>query len=533
MTAENTLQSQTPKVSAWHPLRVRIFRNLLVSNLISDIGTFMQNVGAAWMMVSFGVGPAYVALTQTASALPFFVVAPLAGSVGDVVDRRKLILFTETWMILAALAIALLTVTGTMTPWLLLALTFALSAGAAFESPSWRALLPDLVPKEDLAAASALNGIEFNFARAVGPALAGVVITAAGVAAAFIGNVVSFAGVLIVIALWKRPAPQRSGPPEKLGGAIVAGVRYVRFSPEIKTVMLRQGVSMFFASGLLAILPSVAHSVSKSAAGYGLLLGVFGGGAIVGALFMAPLRARWSIETVVSSGVLVVGSAMIAVGSFHSLGVLAGVMLIAGAAWICFVSLISALMQAITPNWVRARVLAMFLLVFQGSVAAGSAFWGAVGQRIGIQDALRWAGLGAIASVGLTLWFRLPNATIDMSPWVHWRAPALPSDIAPAADEGPVLVTVEYSVSSERQKDFETFIQRYSRVRRRDGASRWEIFRDVENEERYVEVFLVASWAEHLRQHERETRADEELESQVRHCARGDPIVHHLLYASV
>ena len=281
--------SGTPESSFWRPLRVSVFRNLLVANLVSDIGTFMQSVGAAWMMVSFGLGPGYVALTQTASSLPFFLLAPVAGSVGDIVDRRKLVLFTESWMILAALALVLITIAGAMTPWVLLALTFALSAGDAFEAPSWRAILPELVSKEDIAAASALNGIEFNLARAVGPALAGIVIAAAGVAVAFIANAVSFIGVLAVIALWKRPVQTRSVPSEKLWGATIAGIRYLRYSPQIKAVMLRQGVSMFFASALLALLPSVSHNVSKSAAAYGLLLGAFGGGAVIGALSMSPL----------------------------------------------------------------------------------------------------------------------------------------------------------------------------------------------------------------------------------------------------
>jgi len=492
----------------------------------------MQNVGAAWLMVSFGVGPAYVALTQTASSLPFFLLAPVAGSVGDVINRRKLVLFTEIWMILAALAIALLTIGRMMSPWLLLALTFALSAGDAFEAPSWRAILPELVGKDDLAAASALNGIEFNFARAVGPALGGLVIAAAGVATAFVLNVVSFVGVLGVIAGWKRTAPKHAAPREKLAGAIVAVLRYIRFSPEIKAVMVRQGASMFCASGLLALLPSLAHGISRSASGYGFLLGVFGGGAVVGAMLLQPLRSRCSVEAVVSGGVVTVGVAMIAIGTFRTLSTLAPLMLAAGAAWICFVSLISALTQKLTPDWVRARVLAMFLLVFQGSVAAGSAFWGAVAQRIGVQSALHWAGLGAIASVGLALTFRLPNAAADLSPGLHWRIPSMVADIAAGDDPGPVLVTVEYIVPSERQAEFETLIQRYQLIRRRNGASRWEIFRDVESNDRYVEVFLVASWAEHLRQHERQTRADQELESKVRQCSLGEPNVRHLLYAT-
>jgi MFS family permease len=239
--------------SLWRPLRVPIFRNLLAADVISDIGTFMQSVGAAWLMVSLNAGPMYVALTQTASSLPFFLLALPAGSAGDIVDRRKLILFTEAWMVCVAIALAILTIAGLMSPWLLLALTFALSAGDAFETPSWRAVLPELVARDDLEAASALNGIEFNLARAVGPALAGILIATAGVAAAFVANVASFFGVILVVARWKRPIRKRTAPPETLGGATVAAIRYFRHSPKIRALLLRTGVAMFFGSALFAL----------------------------------------------------------------------------------------------------------------------------------------------------------------------------------------------------------------------------------------------------------------------------------------
>src|SRR5215813_11003500 len=227
--------------SLWTPLRSPIFRRLFVADLLSDMGTFMQSVGAAWLMVAFGASATFVALTQTASSLPFFVFALPAGAIGDIVDRRKLILCCEFWMVGVASVLAVATIAGVMSPWLLLALTFALSAGDAFETPTWRAVLPELVGPRDLAAASALNGIEFNFARAVGPALAGVLIAAWGVGAAFLVNVLSFVGVLIVVARWRRLPRPRRVPLETVGGATVAALRYVRYSPELRFVMLRAG----------------------------------------------------------------------------------------------------------------------------------------------------------------------------------------------------------------------------------------------------------------------------------------------------
>jgi MFS family permease len=517
--------------SLLRPLRVPTFRNLLVADVVSDIGTFMQSVGAAWLMVSLGAGPMYVALTQTASSLPFFLLALPAGSAGDIVDRRKLILYTESWMAGIALLLAVLTIAGFMSPWLLLVLTFALSAGDAFETPSWRAILPELVSKDDLEAASALNGIEFNLARAVGPALAGLVIASAGVTAAFVANVLSFFGVILVVARWKRPVRKRTAPPETLAGATVAAVRYVRYSPPVRSILVRVGAVMLFGSALFALLPTLARSVSPSAIGYGFLLGCFGAGAIVGALLLQPARSRWSTEVVVSTGVAILGVAIVMSAGLHRLSTLGPVMLMGGAAWIVFISLISALIQNLAPDWVRARVLAVYILISQGSMAIGSAAWGVVAQRAGIRTALVCAGIGTIGTTALVLFARLPDSTSDLSPWNHWRMPVLVKGDEADLQQGPVLVTVEYIVSPDRQAKFAKEIEKYGRVRRRNGAYRWGIFHDTEVADRYLEIFLVNSWAEHLRQHERQTQADHQLEQALRGCLGGDPKVHHLIYA--
>src|SRR5712691_6857377 len=324
--APESAQPAGGPASLWRPLRTPTFRNLFLADVISDMGTFMQSVGSAWLMVSFGAGPMLVALTQTASTLPFFVFALPAGSLGDIVDRRRLILYTEAWMVVVAVVLTVATIGGFMSPWLLLALTFALSAGDAFETPTWRAILPELVSKDDLAAASALNGIEFNLARAVGPALAGIVIAAAGVATAFVANFVSFFGVILVVARWKRPIRKRSAPPETLTGATIAAIRCVRNSPAILTVVVRTGFVMFFSSALFALLPSVARGVNKTAVGYGVLLGCFGAGAIAGAFVMQWARGRWSTEVVVSAGVIILGLALVTMSTLHQLSTLSPIL---------------------------------------------------------------------------------------------------------------------------------------------------------------------------------------------------------------
>lgn len=512
--------------SIWRPLRLPAFRNLLLANVASDIGTFMQGVGAAWLMLSLNGGPMFVALTQTAAALPFFILALPAGAIGDIYDRRKVILFTEVWMVVAAIALAVVTLAGRMSPGLLLALTFILSAGDALEMPTWRAVLPELVGKDDLPAVAALNGIEFNIARAVGPAMAGLLIAVAGVGATFVVNVVSFFGVIAVVARWRRPAVVRTAPPETITGATVAALRYIRHSPPILVVLLRVGATLFCASGLLALLPSFAHRANHSAIGYGALLGVFGAGAVLSAFSMNFVRAHWSTNRIVSASTAVFGLATAAVGVLHGLMPLAAALLFCGASWIFFVSLFTVQVLNQVPDWVRARSLAVLMLVFQGSFAAGSATWGALAAHYGLNIALLLAGIGATLAAALGIFFRLSDASVDLTPWIHWRMPVVASD---ADRSGPVLVTVEYRVHPDRARQFVLAMRRYGRVRRRDGASRWGVSQDVEVADHYLETFVVSSWAEHVRQHGRAVIADRELETSLQDCLIAAPSVRHLL----
>src|SRR5467141_4591711 len=294
-----------PEWSTWRVLRLPVFRNLLVADLVSDVGTFMQGVGAAWLMVSQGAGPLLVALTQTASAFPFFLLALPAGALGDIFDRRKLILITEVWMFSVAVVLAVLTVLHLITPWPLLLLTLALSIGDALEAPTWRAVLPEVVPQEGLMPAIALNGIEFNLARAIGPALGGFLIAVAGVATAFTLNALSFLGVLWVIARWKRPARQIGTPRETLRGATRAAIRDTRNAPDMLTILGRIVSIMFFASAFWALLPTVAHGLRGNSTLYGLLLTVFGGGAVLGAMVLQRARSFLSSDAMLTVGTTV------------------------------------------------------------------------------------------------------------------------------------------------------------------------------------------------------------------------------------
>jgi MFS family permease len=519
-----------PSISPWHPLRIPIFRNLLVADLVSDIGTFMQTVGAAWLMTSLTNRPSYIALIQTASALPFFLLALPAGSIGDIVDRRKLILGTEIWMFAIAAVLTVVTFTGTMTPWLLLLLTLALSLGDAIEAPSWRAIFPELVRKDDLTPALALNGIEFNLARAVGPGLAGLIIAIAGVATAFLLDALSFLGVISVIFAWKRPSRKSKLPAETLGGASAAAIRYVRFSPGIRTLLLRSGTVIFFASSFWALLPAVAKELSKSVLGYGLLLGFFGVGAVLGAVALQRTRAKFSTETVLSAATAIFGGILFCTALLHNLLILCALMLFGGAAWTLFMSLFNTMIQNLAPDWVRARVMAAYLFVFQGSVAIGSALWGFAAEHTNVRAALLVSGIGIGASLLLQFPLRLPSMAADLSAWNHWANPKIFKE--PAADLGPVLVTVRYVIDPMKAPEFLAEIYRYQRIRRRDGATRWGIFYDTESPNVYLESFLVDSWAEHQRQHDRFTVADHELERRVLQYALEPTTVKHYIHAA-
>jgi MFS family permease len=503
---------------------------LLIADFVSDVGTFLQSVGAAWLMTSLTSSPVYIALIQTASALPFFLLALPAGSIGDIVDRRKLILRTEWWMVAVAVAIAAATVTHTMSPWLLLVLTFFLSAGDAIESPTWRAIFPELVPKDELAPAIALNGIEFNLARAVGPGLAGLIIAVAGVGAAFVLNVFSFFGVIWVVSDWKRPIRESKLPAETLTGATLAALRYVRYSPDVIKLLIRAACLILFASAFWALLPAIARNLSHGSLGYGFMLGSFGVGAVVGAIALQRAQAAFSMEKVISGATIVFALVVFGIAAERILWLLCIFSLFGGAAWTVFMSAFNTLIQKLAPDWVRARVLAVYLLAFQGSMALGSLVWGIIADHTSVSRALMVSSAGVAICVMLPLIARLPRSADSLDVWNHWGKLAAFEE--PEPEDGPVLVTVEYKVDPARETEFLEAMRDYERIRRRDGAFQWGIFYDTATTGIYLETFLVASWAEHERQHDRFTMADRESEERVLKFVREPIAKRHFLYAS-
>jgi MFS family permease len=489
----------------------------------------MQSIGAAWLMTSLTNNPLYIALIQTATALPFFLLALPAGSIGDIFDRRKLILITEIWMFVVAVVLTVVTVFGVMTPWLLLLLTLGLSIGDAVESPSWRAIFPELVKKEDLPAALALNGIEFNLARALGPGLGGFIVAAIGVGAAFAFNAFAFLGVIAVVAKWKRSVRKSTLPLETFRGATSAAIRYVRYSPGIRALLLRSAVLIFFTSSFWALLPTAAKEISNNPITYGFLLGFFGLGAVLGAIVLQRTRSRVSSETLLSVATATFAGVTLGLALLRSPVILCLLMLLGGVSWTAVMSLFNIMVQELAPDWVRARVLAVYLFVFQGSVAVGSTLWGYIALHTNVHRALVFASVGTAGCLSLQFLFRLPSVPADLSTWNHWGK--LTTFAEPDLSQGPVLVTVKYVIDPAKASEFLHQIHQYQRVRRRDGATSWGVFVDTENPNIYIETFKVDTWAEHQRQHDRFTVADRESEDQVLGYAIQPVEIKHFIYA--
>jgi MFS family permease len=518
----------------WTPLQDTFFRALWIAQLVSNIGTWMQSVAAAWMMTTLSPSPVMVALVQTASSIPVFFIGFAAGAVADIIDRRALLILTQVWMLIAAAVLSFLTYSGTTTPFLLLLLTFLLGLGSAFMTPAFQAIFPDLVRKRtELPAAVTLNGVSINIARSLGPALGGIVVALAGPGPVFLLNAISFVGVILVLLRWQQPARWSPLPAERLFGAMRTGFQYARYAKDLKVVLVRTGVFITFASALWALLPLVARfGLGVGADVYGLLLGSIGLGSIIGAASLPTIRRRLSVNKLVTIAEIVFAGATVALGYLPSLPLLILAMVAGGVAWLSLMASFNVMVQTVVPAWVQARALGLYVTVFMGCMAFSSILWGVASDLAGVPVALFIAGAGLVLSIPATM--RAPvkdGVHLDLSPALRWPEPRVV--IEPRTDAGPVLVTVEYRVESPHEPEFLRAMQELGRLRRRDGALDWGLFRDVADPSRFVEFFLTDSWIEHLRQHERITVADLEIEGAVRayHTGEAAPRVHHFVSA--
>jgi MFS family permease len=535
MSKNETVPETASKTSrAGSPLSNPIYRSLWIAALVSNIGTWMHDVGASWVMTSISDSPLMVSLLQTATSLPFLFLALPAGALADVLDRRHLLLFSQTVLFLAAGLISACTFYNVMTAELLLALTLLLGIGNALNMPAWQAIIPELVTRRQLPSAAALSAVSINIGRAIGPAIGGAVIAASSPAVVFALNALSFLAVIFVLFRWKRVAVPTSLPSERILSAMTAGVRYALFANHLQTVLIRTAIFFLFGNALWALLPVIGrHELGMSAAGYGLLLGALGIGAILGALSLPRLRSKFSSDTIVMAASAAWGGLMLFFALAKVTVVLYAAMFIGGFCWISIVSTLNAAAQISVPDWVRGRAVALNLLVFQGSIAIGGVAWGLLAARTGTSTALIVACAGVFVGLSLAAWRRLPQVeNLDLTPSAHWSEP----DIATghAVGDGPALVTVEYQVSQERVSQFVLAFQSLEQARRRDGAYHWGLYQDVEKPSTWIETFVIASWAEHLRQHARVTIDDRKAEAAVRLLLvdGSEPIVRHFVAKS-
>jgi MFS family permease len=521
-------------VNAWSPLRHPAFRALWIAQTVSNVGTWMQTVGAQWLIVSLGGSAFTVSLVQTATTLPTFLVGLVAGALGDIFDRRKIMIGSQAFMLLAAALLGGLTLADQIGVATVLLLTFAIGLGSALLRPSWQAVQPELVESDEIPQAAALNGVSMNMARAVGPAIGGVVVAVANAGAVFIANAVSFLGVIAVLLRWKRPAQESALGAEHLLQAIRTGTRYVRWSPRLRAVLWRTLAFCAFSSALWALLPVIAHRrLGLGSGGYGLLLGAVGVGAIAGAFALPAARRRWSPDGVVVAGTLAFVVASLVLGFVRSVPVVALALVLAGMAWIGVLSLLNASAQVALPAWVRARGMGMYLLVFQGGQAFGSALWGLVATHTSLPTALVAVAGGLLVALAISS-RRHRLATpfeLDLSPSVHWTEPELAVEPAP---DRPVLVRTVYRIAPENHDEFREVMRRLGRSRRRTGAERWSLYQDVADPDRFIENFVVRSWDDHLRQHyERSTKLDASLEQRAHELTvdGSEPETEHMVFA--
>lgn len=522
-----------PAPSVWTPLHQPLFRALWIASTASNIGTWMHDVGAAWLMTSLAPSPLMVALVQTATSLPMFLLALPAGALADIVDRRRLLLLTQAWMMTAALGLGVVTLVGATTPWTLLAFTFLLALGTALNAPAWQAIVPELVARAELPAAVALTSMGFNISRAIGPALGGFVMAATGPAMVFLLNAASFIGIMTVLSRWRRASREATLPAERFFGAMRAGVRYVRHAPALRSVLVRTAAFILSGSALWAILPVVTRAeLGRGSTDYGVLLACIGVGAVAGAAILPHFRRKLSVDWLCTGATVLFSGVTLALAIVRHFSLLCGILLVGGAAWLTLLSSFNTAAQTAVPSWVRARALAVYMLVFSGTMTVGSILWGTMATRLGIQTALIVAAVGLIVGL-LTMWrYRLAvNEGLNLAPSLHWPTPTVM--IEPEPEQGPVLVVVEYRIDPAQVRDFLDAMSLLRLIRRRDGALSWGLYSDPAEPGRYVEHFIVESWIEHLRQHERVTYADRAIEDRARAFHIGDdpPIVSHFTYA--
>lgn len=516
-------------VSALAPFKRRAYFWLWLGVVTASVGMWAQTVGAQWLFVNDPNAATIVTLVQTANTLPMMLLALPAGVLADAFDRRWLMFGVQIYFVTVATLLAILTWQGMMPPALLLAFTFAVGAGQAMMSPTWQSLIPELVPRDEVPAATRLDMVSVNVSRAAGPALAGLIIAAWGVPPVFALNALCGVVLLVVLLAWRRQRTV-SGERERFLPALKAGGRYVRHEPVVRRILVRLAMFVVPACTVWALLPLIAnHELGLGADGYGLLFAALGLGAVAGALGMGPVKRTFSSNLALALSALVFGAALAVVVLVPTIWVALPMLMLCGFGWTATISTIISELQLFLPGWVRARAIGIYLMVFLGSNALASPLWGLLTTRIGLKTTvLVAAAMVALSALGALVVTVPDNAHLDRSPALYWGTPSFVVD--PDPDAGPVVVSIEYEVEPAEQAAFLAAMADMRRSRLRSGASRWGIYRVGERPELFYEQFEVPSWREHQQQHEgRLTAEDQAIEEATFSHIVGSPRTQHLL----
>lgn len=510
-----TVVTTLNELLASSPLRHVIFRRFYIASIAVAMGYTMQATMAAWLMATMTPSALMVALVQTASTAPAIIFGLVAGALSDIVERRWVILATQVLFLVGTIVLALATLFDVMAPWALLFLTFVIGVAFTFYQPAQSASINELVERREVANAVALGAVAMNVSRAIGPAFAGALMAWIGTGSALLGSSVLFVVMIFVVRGWERQPPVLPGIPETLIAGIGSGVRYARHSGPMRAILLRNFSFSICAASMWALLPVIARDqLGLGAGGFGLVFGSFGTGAVISALAIPGQLRKHSLHKIVvaSSLLWIIATALMAATAMVVLAVIAA--FAAGAAWVGVFASLSAGTQSAAPAWVRARAVAMTFVTVQASLAVGSILWGALASWQGIHTALI-----ASAILFLALLAMLRNVRVrlggDKDVLPGDQGPALQIDHEPQPDDGPVLIQIEYRIAAEHRDDFLLAIRKVGPVRRRNGATSWRVFRAIGVEGRYVERYVVESWAEYLRLRARMTMADRAVLSQA------------------
>jgi MFS family permease len=527
MSQTATAKPQSP----WSPLKISTFRWLWLATLVSNTGSWMHEVGAGWLMTTLTTSPVMVALMQTATSLPAFFILLPSGALSDILDRRKYLIGGNVGRLFVAVMLAVLTLAGWINEWSLLGFTLILGINMAMIMPTWQAIIPEVVPRTELQNAISLNTLGMNVSRVIGSLIAGVIIAMSGSGAVFVCNAVSLIFIITVLMRWKRVPPVSTLPPERFLPAVMTGLRYTRHSPALLATIYRSIGFYFFASVMWALLPLIARVLLEGdERTYSYLFAAISIGAI-GSAFMLPKFRSWmNNDQLITVAGLVFAAGMSATALVHNHIVAMLCLCLCGAAWITVMTSAQLSAQTALPNWVRSRGIAVFQMFFMGSLAIGPVVWGGIAEVTDLPTAMLIASGGlALACLFTRRWPVSGNDQLDHTPSKHWRTPEPKLAIEP--HQGPVMVTVRYEVADDNVKKFLHEMHRLGKSRQRDGAVSWYIFADATQPGSYVETFVINTWLDHLRQHERISKQDAEIQYRIRALLQpgSEPIVTHFV----